>query len=93
MPGAELYRANHLKVKQVTRDDVCMETCHSLDLSNALAEVRHWKPYALCPHCGAIPQHDCGACKGLPYVTKAVFDRCPEEKRATVLKLAPKTKE
>jgi hypothetical protein len=50
-------------------------------------------PYtSVCPHChdaGAKKNRkDCRLCNGLPFVSKAQFDRCPPEMRAAVQALA-----
>lgn len=83
-PGGELYRASHLKAKRAGAQN---DTIYSPDLANALAELRAWKPYTVCPACleAGATQHDCGVCKGLPYVTEMAFARCPGELRKKVL--------
>lgn len=81
MRGAELYRGNHLRTKQTTRNGESVETFYSPDLANALAELRHWRPHAVCPRCGDLgaTQHDCAACKGLGWVTEDGVARCPKK--------------
>lgn len=83
MAGAELYRANHLRVTSRGGED----RFASNDIENALKELRHWRPYTACPHCLAVPQHDCGCCKGLPYVVESAFLRAPERLRGAVIDL------
>jgi hypothetical protein len=56
-----------------------VERFHSHDLENLRKELKHWQPYAsVCPHCRTAPKESCRVCRGLPYVVKSAFERCPK---------------
>jgi hypothetical protein len=87
-PGCEHFRAS---CKHAGRNG---KTKHSSnEIEDAIRRIENCMPYAgVCPYChdkrpGSIDPH-CNACKGLPYVTKGVFDRAPDDMKAKVLKLA-----
>jgi hypothetical protein len=86
MPGGEWYRQR----LQLERHGG-VDRFHCPDLHNSRRELEWSKPYAsVCPACSATDARlpSCPICRGLPYVVKEMWDRCPPEQReALFLKL------
>ncbi len=90
MPGAELLRAHYLKLRSSTSGGETIEHLYSHDLENLRREVQHWRPYAgICPQCQGDASPGCTICLGLPYITRAAFERCPEQLQQTVKAMVP----
>ncbi len=83
MEGAELLRANHLKMTRETRDGESVERYHSADLTNIRRELAHWQPHTACPCCRETVAPGCQTCKGLGWIPKVTWDRLPEKLRQT----------
>lgn len=75
LPGGELYR-RELKLER--RGGV--DRFHCPDLANARKTLQHFRPHKFaCPYCKGEQEGLCNACHGLPYVTREVWDRAPQE--------------